>query len=66
MNILKTVRTRQLIDAGTNLFYAQYGLEYEVKCPDSVYNHPATGKGPKSWIPPVGRTGLETQWVSPQ
>jgi hypothetical protein len=49
MNILKTLRTRQLIDAGRNFFYTQYGGEYELKCPDAVYNHPATGKSPKSW-----------------
>lgn len=49
MNILKTLRTRQLIDAGRNLFYAQYGVEYEVKSPSAVYDHPATGKSPKSW-----------------
>jgi hypothetical protein len=49
MNILKTLRTRQLIDAGRNLFYAQYGVDYESKCPDAVYNHPANGMSPRSW-----------------
>ncbi len=49
MNILKTLRTRQLIDAGRNLFYAQYGAIYESKCPDAVYNHPANGMSPRSW-----------------
>ena len=49
MSILKTLRTRQLIDAGRYLFYAQYGVEYELKRPDAVYKHPATGKSPKSW-----------------
>ena len=49
MNILKTLRTRQLIEAGRNLFYAQYGAIYESKCPDAVYNHPANGMSPRNW-----------------